>query len=272
MAPDVVSATVSDALRTADAFVACLRGVKAEMPDVSWYPHDTLSSLPLICTLTEGVGIPLNNVLDVGAGDGDLSVFFAGAGASVDALDNTATNFNKGDGLRRLNEAFGGRVSITFADIDLGFTLQRQYDLCLALGIAYHLRNPLLVYTTLAQHCRFMLTNTRVIDVLPNRIWSGRILSGLATWLHRLRGGSGVGCTSDHFAYFAERREINNDPTNYWLFSPAAYRRVLNRCGWRILREASVGASLGTVESDKRMWVLCERVPNHADLRLHHDF
>ncbi|HLH31358.1 MAG TPA: hypothetical protein VKY31_09160, partial [Terriglobia bacterium] len=197
--------------------------------------------------------IPSGSVLDLGAADGDLSFLFAEAGAAVDALESQQTNFNKGEGLRRLNDAFGGRVRITFVDIDFGFSLPREYDLCLANGIAYHLRNPFLVYMTLAQHCRFMITNTRVIDVEPGRRWLPHI------WRRP-------------FAYLLDRREVNDDPTNYWFLSPEAYRRVLKRSGWRILREDFVGANMGSLQKDKRMWALCERVPNYADLRLHHDF
>jgi tRNA (mo5U34)-methyltransferase len=247
MSRDGINIALSDVLGSADAFLDRLRGMKAAMSDVAWYPH---SSIAMLRTFADGAVIPAHSVLDVGAADGELSFLFAAAGASVDSLENAQTNFNKGEGLRRLNDAFGGPVSVTFVDLDYGFTLPRQYDLCLAMGIAYHLRNVPLLYITLAQHCRFMVTNTRVIDVAPDGT--------------RTEGGP--------FAYLLDRREINDDPTNFWFFSPAGYRRVLKRCGWQVLREACFGPTIGSLDADKRMWALCERVPNHADLRLHHDF
>ena len=192
----------------------------------------------------------------------------------MDAFESTQSNFNKGEGLRRLNEAFGSAVSLTFTDVDFEFTLPRDYDLCFAAGIAYHLRNPMLVYITLARHCRFMVTNTRVIDVSPGGNALKRVYWEAVSKVHRLRGiaAGETRFAKRSFSYLLERRELNNDPTNYWLFTPAGYRRLLNRCGWKILREAFVGSSIGRLEADKRMWAVCERVPNYADLTRHHDF
>jgi tRNA (mo5U34)-methyltransferase len=270
----IAQVMLSDVLGpSADAFTKRLRSAKAEMPEVRWYPYDSIAALPFLRRLTDGTVVSAGSVLDVGAADGDLSFLFAEAGAGVDALENAQTNFNKGEGLRRLNEAFGGAVSLMFADIDFRFDLKRQYDLCLAMGICYHLRNPLLFYTTLAQHCQFMVTNTRIIDIVPSRSGRGLLYCKAEILLRRLgivrETATDAG---DSFAYLLERREINDDSTNYWLFSPAGYRRVLNRSGWRILRETSVGARIGTLDDDRRIWALCERVPNYAELKLHHDF
>jgi tRNA (mo5U34)-methyltransferase len=242
--------SLSDVLASADIFAERLRTTKAQVPDIPWYPYDSMTNLPILRSLTDGMVIPTNRILDVGAADGDIAFLFADAGAEVHAIENVLPNFNKGEGLKRLNETFGNTISITFADVDFGFTLAREYDLGLAMGLVYHLRNIPLVYITLAQHCRFMITNTRVIEVSP--------------------GGLPVGAES--VAYFLECREINDDPTNFWLFSPAGYRRVLKRSGWKVLRESFVGAVTGSLEADKRMWAVCERVPNYADLRRHHDF
>ncbi|HYK91833.1 MAG TPA: hypothetical protein VE398_23915 [Acidobacteriota bacterium] len=239
-----------DVLRSAPSFTERLAAAKAAMPDVRWYPYNTIMLVPNMLALIGDLVIPANAVLDVGAADGDLTFLFSEAGASVHALEHEATNFNDGEGLRRLNDKFGAKVTLSFGDLDFGFSLPRQYDLCLALGLAYHLRNIPLLYITLAQHCQFMITNTRVLDITP----------------------AGTDIASQPLAYFIERRELGNDPTNFWLVSPAGYRRILKRCGWKVLREHNAGEAIGTVEADKRMWAVCERVPNHADLKLHHDF
>jgi len=274
MGREGVNIALSDVLASAAPFEQRLRDKKAAISDIAWYPYGSISCLPIIRTLTNGFVIPANDVLDLGAADGDLSFLFADAGASVDALETVQTNFNKGEGLRRLNDAFGRSVTLNFTDVDFGFTLPRQYDLCLAAGIAYHLRNPLLMYVTLARHCRYMITNTRVIDITPGGTWMGNTFSKLVFRLQRLRrrGPRGTGFGRKSLAYFLDRRELNNDPTNYWLFSPAAYQRVLKRCGWSLLREIGGDAGLGTLDADKRIWSLCERVPNYSELTLHHDF
>jgi len=267
--------TIFDVLQSADTFVNRLQAIKASIADIRWYPYNTISSLGFLSTLTEGINIPANAVLDLGAADGDISFLFADAGASVDAFENAPSNINKGDGLRRLNDAFGKPLSLTFTDLDFGVIFPRDfYDLCFATGIAYHLRNPLLVYLNLAQHCRFMITNTRVIDIPPSDSRVKRAYWRIASRLYRLqnRQNRETRFSRKPFAYLLDRREINDDPTNYWLFTPAGYRRMLKRCGWNILREVSVGSSIGTLNSDKRLWALCERVQNYADLKLHHDF
>jgi len=250
MIPAASMITLSSVLASAASFSERLEAVKTKMSDVRWYPYQSMTNVPVITRITQDFEIAANTVLDIGAADGDLSFLFSEAGSSVDAVENAQMNFNDGEGLKRMNEAFGNRVSLLFSDIDFGLTLPRQYDFCLALGLAYHLRNVPLLYITLAQHCQVMLTNTRVVDVTP--------------------AGAPIGAES--LAYFLERRELNDDPTNFWLLSPTGYRRVLKRCGWTVLRETSVGADIGSLKDDKRMWALCERVPNHADLKLHHDF
>lgn len=265
--------TISDVLQLGDEFVRRLAAKKEAIEGIQWYPYDSISSLAFLRTLTEGFPIAANSVLDLGAADGDISFLFAEAGASVDAVESTLSNFNRGEGLRKLNEAFGSRVSLTFTDVDFKFSLPRHYDLCFATGIAYHLRNPMLVYITLAQHCRFMITNTRVIDTPPLQNPIMKVYWRLFARSHRLWNGAAIETRFSRkpFAYFLDRREINNDPTNYWLFTPAGYRRILKRCGWQILREAYVGA-IGTLGQDKRMWALCERVEDYSDLAMHHDF
>jgi hypothetical protein len=167
MSAEFLNIELSDVLAAPDAFVGLLRAAKSAMADVNWYPYDSIAAWPLLKKFTEGVVIPANHVLDVGAADGDLSFLVADAGARVHALENAQTNFNGGEGLRRLNEAFGEPVSLSFMDLDFGFAVPDQYDLCFAMGIAYHLRNVPLFYLTLAEHCRFMITNTRVINVTP---------------------------------------------------------------------------------------------------------
>jgi hypothetical protein len=147
---------------------------------------------------------------------------------------------------------FSGRLIET--DIDLGFELDQDYSLAIFLGALYHLRNPALALVRLAQNCERMLVSTRVATDLPG----GRSIADFP------------------IAYLLERREANDDPTNWWIFTPLALKRLLKRCGWNIVYSISVGATgrSNPVDNnaDERVFAYCERVPNYADLLRHHDF
>ena len=76
-------------------------------------------------------------------------------------------------------------------------------------------------------------------------------------------------------AYFLSCRESNNDPTNFWVFSPLGLSALLKRSGWILKKSIIVGATPSNpVDPDKdaRMFAYCERVPNWDDLWRHHDF
>jgi hypothetical protein len=72
-----------------------------------------------------------------------------------------------------------------------------------------------------------------------------------------------------NLAYLLACRELNNDPTDYWMFTPQSLRLVLKRSGWNVLDEFLVDDS---VFNAHRMYCYCERVPAWRDLRMHHDF
>lgn len=90
-----------------------------------------------------------------------------------------------------LRKQLGSQSELIEQDLDRNITLNGQYDFALALGLLYHLRNPL------ANH-------------LPD--------------------GTSIGQAS--VAYLLRCRESNDDPTNYWTFSPVGLETALRRCGW----------------------------------------
>ncbi len=176
------------------------------------------------------------------------------AGCDVDFLDNAVTNFNDCEGIRRTAALLGRPQKLIERDIDRGFELDRDYDLAIFLGTLYHLRNPALALVRLAQRCSRALISTRIMSHLPD--------------------GRNVEATA--LAYLLDTREANDDPTNYWIFSPAGLERLLKRCGWRVQhthRVGEVGRSNPVDNSaDERMFVFCERVECYADLDKHHEF
>jgi hypothetical protein len=61
-------------------------------------------------------------------------------------------------------------------------------------------------------------------------------------------------------AYLVAPDETNNDPTNYWVFSPAGVERLVQRTGWTTLERLHVGNTAdsdpATPENDERMFML----------------
>lgn len=242
-------------------FAALLAAIKQADTSVPWYPYESIANLWHLDTLLPDAlkdvvckGDAGLRVLDVGAADGDLGYFFESRGCSVDFLDNPPTNFNDCRGLKALGTALGSGARLLEQDIDRSITLEGQYDLAIALGLLYHLRNPMLLMLELALHARAMVLSTRVASAWPD----------------------GTAVAGQSAAYLYRCREANDDPTNYWCFTPAGLETALRRCGWEIRARAIHGAGddANPVDNDKdqRCFVYCERVANWPDLGRHHDF
>lgn len=244
----------------ADQFQNRLNEIKSRISDVQWYPYQSMSNTQHLKGLLPDdlveklvTGDARQRVLDVGAADGDLGYFFESRGCTVDFLDNPQTNYNDCKGLLSLAPALESRSRLIKQDLDTGFSLDGQYDFAIALGLLYHLRNPMLFLMGLAQHAETMVLSTRVAEYLPD----------------------GTSLRSASVAYFLECRESNDDPTNYWCFTAKGLETVLKRSGWRILNKRLIGATKSdpvSASKDQRMFVYCQRVANWRDLGRHHDF
>ena len=144
------------------------------------------------------------------------------------------------------------KLRIEITDLDWTATIQGNFDIVMFLGILYHLRNPMLPLMALAQCSQRLVVNTAVFFKLDN----------------------GTDVSDQQLGYFLESREVNNDPTNYWFFTPPGLRMLLKRSGWIVKDDFCVG-DVGTrspTGGDARMYCYCERVSNWRDLRVHHDF
>lgn len=51
-------------------------------------------------------------------------------------------------------------------------------------------------------------------------------------------------------AYLLSPKESNNDQTNYWIFSEAGLRRIIERTGWEVIRWKNLGAAQSDPASD----------------------
>jgi len=218
-------------------------------PEASfWYPYGTLSNFGHLNALLNGKNRLLlelasgGRAADIGGADGDLAFFLETLGLSVDLIDHGPTNFNGLQGVGLLKEALGSRVEISDVDLDAQFTLPREsYGLVFFLGILYHLKNPFYVLEALSRCAEFCLISTKIT----------RFASDKQT---RLAGVP--------VAYLLDEREANNDPTNFWVFSDAGFRRILKRTGWEIRDYMTVGNTINSdpasPEGDERAFCLVQ--------------
>lgn len=251
---------VIDFMQRAVEFKKGLLDVRAEAQGISWYPYDTMSNTVHMCKLLPeemlaqiAAGELGWSVLDVGAADGDLGLFFEAQGCNVDFIDNVATNFNNCDGIKESIKRLGSRARLGFQDIDQRFELEGQYDFAIAFGLLYHLKNPMAFLTTLAMHSERMILSTRIANHFPD--------------------GKPIG--DQPIGFFLGALESNNDPTNFWVFTKSGLEGVLRRSGWTVKSSFLAGAEKSEPlrsDADQRMFVYCERVSNWADLDKHHHF
>ena len=234
--------------RHADQHVQRMSAARAAVQEeVSWYRYDILANLLHLDALLTGANRDLDRlaqgmpVADIGAADGDLAFTLEeAAGWEVDIIDNGATSENGLRGARLLKETLRSSVQIHEIDLDTQFSLPREsYGLVLLLGIIYHLQNPYFVLRKLASHSRHLLLSTRVA---------------------RYAGPGQTPVADLPLAYLLAAHEANNDPTNYWIFTPAGLVRLVDRTGWEIVDRYNVGntdtSEPTSTAGDERMFLL----------------
>ncbi len=240
---------IDDLVRTAGKFGRRMLDVKKQCQDAvspGWYPYPTFANIPVLAQLLTGENRKLSRlignypVLDMGAGDGDLSFFFESLGVTVDAIDHPAINYNRMQGIHALKDALGSGVDIQTFDLDTQFALRRPvYGLVFLFGVLYHLRNPLYVLEALARQSEYCLMSTRIARMAPDQ----------TTRLDPMP-----------IAYLVAERETNNDPTNYWIFTEAGLRRLIERAGWEIRDFMTIGDTAASdpvhQEHDERAFCL----------------
>jgi tRNA (mo5U34)-methyltransferase len=241
--------TSLDAL--ASAFHDRLKACKDRTPleGAQWYPWRSLSAIQM---LERELGVDLealrkmigpNPVLDLGCGDGDVAFFLESLGHKVDAIDHPPTNYNRMLGVRTLKNALESHVGIHAVDMDIRPNLPgSDYGLAIVLGVLYHLKNPYLALETLARNARHLYMSTRIASLTPDRKLN---FGGLP------------------MAYLVDDRELNDDPTNFWIFSEEALKRIVRRSGWNILKYSTFGRSASTADpvtsqGDVRAYILAE--------------
>jgi tRNA (mo5U34)-methyltransferase len=220
---------VTPLLTQAAAFGKKLQEAKLALrPDFEWYPYDTLSGLwhldKLLGPSNRDLLAPRRaRVLDFGSQDGELAFFLESLGFEVVAADHPAYNHNGMRGIRALKAALGSRIEIHEIDADRPFTLPHDsYDLVVFLGILYHLRNPFYVLEQLARRSTHLLLSTRIARRYPDGDAMPRDLA---------------------IAYLLRENELNQDDSNYFIFSEAALRVLLERTHWEVRDFLTLGAT-----------------------------
>jgi hypothetical protein len=224
-----------------------LAKARSQIDDIPWYPYDIVGNFVHVNAMLSrehrdldefAQGLP---VADIGAADGDLAFVLEDvAGWALDVIDTASTNMNGLRGARALRDHLDSRVQIYDVDLDSQFALPRdQYGLVFLLGTLYHLQNPFYVLRQLSLHSAYCVLSTKVAR------FAGRARTSICTL---------------PVSYLVAPHETNNDPTNYWIFSPAGLERLVERAGWRTLDRKNVGNTSDsdpfTPEGDERMFLL----------------
>jgi hypothetical protein len=148
----------------------------------------------------------------------------------VIAIDYAGTNHNGMRGVHKLKEALNSKVEILSADLDSRFELpEGSLDLVIVFGLLYHLKNPYYLLELLARHARFCLLSTRIARQTPD----------------------GINIRSTPVAYLLGPDQLNQDETNYWIFSEAGLKRLFYRTGWEICNYISVGDTSRSMPHDQ---------------------
>ncbi|NER81738.1 MAG: hypothetical protein F6K42_19685 [Leptolyngbya sp. SIO1D8] len=218
--------------RKADEFKEYLKAVKQDSPDIDWYFGDILGNMGALAGTLKGEDQEIfgkfagGTIADIGAADGDIAFFFERLGYQCDIIDFPDYNFNRLQGAYQLQESLKSQVSIYEIDLDQRFELPKCYDAVIFLGILYHLKNPFFTLEILAQQARYCFLSSRIARWLV----SGR-------WPWQRRGY----IRNSPVAYLLAPDECNNDSTNYWIFSEAGLRQIVERAGWEICDLVSYG-------------------------------
>ena len=240
--PDHLSALKDRALRYGEE----LRSRRLELaPEEFWYPYGSIENFSVLDRLLTGTNrnllrdISPKRTADIGAADGDVAFFLEQEGWEVTIIDNPPTNWNGLRGAKLFKEATGSKVQIREVDLDSQFVLPEQYDFVFFMGILYHLKNPFYVLEHLSYRTRYCILSTRIMRWSRPAEAAEPDTSDSQTRRQLL----------EHLpvAYLLGPQECNNDATNYWIFSDAGLRRILDRTGWNVLDYLTVG---DTVEAD----------------------
>lgn len=239
--------TAGEILARAGDFREKLQRVKDSAPEVLWYPYHSLTNFVHLEKLLGAQPrnlfdlLPNSRVLDVGTGDGDVAFFLESLGFDVEAVDMPASNHSALSGFKRLRSELGSKVKLHERDIDRQFSLEGEpYGLALSLGLLYHLKNPFYFLEELSRHAYYCLASSKIADILED-------------------GGKRDVRTAP-LAYLLESDELNEDDSNFWVFTESCMKRLFRRAGWTVIGTLRVDrtgvARANSATDDARLFAL----------------
>jgi tRNA (mo5U34)-methyltransferase len=203
------------------------------------YPYDTTAAnLDPIFSLFEKSGLidlienrKIRTICDVGCANGDLSFSFAASGFAVTAIDYTLNHDQAPYVVSRVAALGNFPVAVVDMSIDTHFSfndlvknklssstsnlpLGQHYDLAICLGLLYHLKNPFAFLESLFKIAEYVVIGTHIMTHPPALEFNAAALP---------------------MAYLVNPNELNNDPTNFWILTNEAFKRLAERCGFEIL-------------------------------------
>jgi hypothetical protein len=143
-------------------------------------------------------------------------------------------------GVRLLKQMLGSHVAIHSADLDEYFHLpEGRFGLVCCFGILYHLKNPYYFLEKLARCSRHMLLSTRIISSVPGPV-PGRTHS----------------IADLPLAFFLRADELNQDNSNFWLFSKECLLRILERTHWEVGKCIVKKSTAASGDTDERAFLV----------------
>src|SRR6516225_595044 len=208
------------------------------------YPHDIISNnFPIIVELLQASGSSdflrekdIETVLDVGGANGDLSFVFSAAGFETTLVDLSISYERSPLVASLINLQLGANVRVVDLSVDGYFNYSdlvkytvnsgqfshdshsEVFDLVICFGLLYHLKNPFAFLESVGNLCRYCIMGTWLMSYLPDNITRVRDIP---------------------LTYFLRPGELNNDASNYWVFTDSSFRQLAERAGFSIVCSVS---------------------------------
>jgi tRNA (mo5U34)-methyltransferase len=195
-------------------------------------------------------GTDVRYIADIGCGNGELSFMLSHCGYKVTALDYSDQHNQSPYIVSQLANKLSLPIAIVDFSVDKpfvmgdlqnscisnnGIILPRQlqnFDFVICVGLLYHLKNPFAFIQSLAQITQYCI---------------------LGTWMFTHLSPGLIDVEQNSLVYLLDDRELNADPTNYWVFSDAALSRLCRRCGFDLMDKLLVPNNEQGIGTPNRM-------------------